>query len=110
MSTYDLSNHLAKTYRRNELRLIASLCTLSQGFFHYGFFKGCKEVMEPLYNLLEAVGWRIEIDTALYRNGCGGLMKSCGKTGASATRPSVSESDRRMGVAFINNLIVFYEG
>ncbi|WHZ26119.1 MAG: hypothetical protein OJF51_000914 [Nitrospira sp.] len=39
--------------------MIAFLCTLSKDFFHYGFFNGGEEVVEPLGKRLEAMEWRI---------------------------------------------------
>lgn len=71
MSTCDSSNHLAKLYQQKEIRLIAYLCTLSKDFFHYGFFNGATDVMEPLHDRLDAIGWSIYTDTVLYRNGYG---------------------------------------
>ena len=40
------SNHLANTYRLKVLSSIASLCTLSKDFFHYGFFNGTEVLMD----------------------------------------------------------------
>jgi hypothetical protein len=54
-----LSNHPANTYRLKVLSLIASLCTLSKVFFHYGFFNGAEGTSGRLRDRLNAIEWGI---------------------------------------------------